>query len=171
MNFDHIITDTTGLVHTIFSVLALFFGTWVLFAKKGDKRHKQMGYAYTLSMGMVLVTSFFMYNLFGGFGIFHVFAIVSSVTLIAGMVPILLKKPKHYISLHFNFMYWSVIGLYGAFLAEVLTRIPPMVIKDNEILPLFFNLVGVAVFIIMGFGYYVMFKKKKDWSKFEKSGS
>lgn len=171
MNFDHIITDTTGLIHTLASVLALVFGTWVLFAKKGDKRHKQMGYAYTASMAVLLVTSFFMYNLFGGFGIFHVFAIVSSVTLIAGMVPILLKKPKYYISLHFNFMYWSVIGLYGAFLAETLTRIPPMVIQDKEILPLFFNLVGVAVFIVMGFGYYFIFRKKKDWSKFENSGS
>ena len=130
-----------------------------------------MGYAYTTSMVIVLVTSFFMYHLFGGFGIFHVFAVISSVTLVAGMVPMIRRKPKQYISLHYNFMYWSVIGLYGAFLAEVLTRIPPMIIKDNEILPLFFNLVGVAVFIIMGFGYYFMSKKKKDWSKFEKPGS
>jgi uncharacterized membrane protein len=171
MNFDPIITDTTGLVHTLASILALIFGTWVLLTKKGNQRHKQMGYAYTASMAAVLVTSFFMYNLFGGFGIFHVFAIVSSATLVAGMVPILRKKPKHYISLHFNFMYWSVIGLYGAFLAEVLTRIPPMVIQDKEILPLFFKLVGLSIFIIMGFGYYFMFKKKKDWAKFEKSGS
>lgn len=167
---NHIISDTTGLVHTIASVLALLFGTWVLFAKKGDKRHKQIGYAYTVSMVIVLITSFFMYNLFGGFGIFHIFAIVSSVTLVAGMVPIIRRKPNHYITLHYNFMYWSVIGLYGAFLAEVLTRIPPLFIQDKEILPLFFGLVGVSVFIVMALGYYFMFKKRHDWSQFEHYG-
>ncbi len=171
MDLDHIITDNTGMVHTIASVLALLFGTWVLLAKKGDRFHKQMGYAYTGSMAVVLLTSFFMYNLFGGFGIFHVFAIISSLTLIAGMVPILRRKPKTYISLHYNFMYWSVIGLYGAFLAEILTRIPPMLIKDKEILPLFFNLVGLSIFIVMGIGYYIMFKKRKDWAKFENGGA
>lgn len=170
MNFEHIITDHVGLVHTLASLLSLLFGTWVLFTKKGDKKHKKLGYAYTLSMVVVLTTCFFMYNLFGGFGVFHVFAIVSSVTLVAGMIPVLRRKPKHYISLHYNFMYWSVIGLYGAFLAEILTRIPPLIISNKEILPIFFSMVGVAVFIVMGFGYYFMFKKRKDWSKFEQLG-
>ncbi len=167
MNLDHIITDTTGLVHTIASILALLFGTWVLLTKKGDDRHKKLGYIYTISMVVLLITSFFMYNLFGGFGIFHIFALISSATLFAGMVPIITRKPKSYISLHYNFMYWSVIGLYGAFLAEILTRIPPMIIEDKAILPIFFSLVGVSIFIVMGFGYYFMFKKRKDWSKFE----
>lgn len=171
MNFDHFITDNTGLVHTIASILALVFGTWVLFAKKGDKRHKQMGYAYSASMVVLLTTCFFMYNLFGGFGIFHFFALLSSATLIAGMVPILRKKPKHYISLHFNYMYWSVIGLYGAFLAEILTRIPPLVIQDKEILPIFFAMVGVSIFIVMGLGSYFISRKRKAWSKFGRSRS
>jgi len=110
MNFEHFITDGTGLVHTIASFVALILGTWVLWVKKGGKLHKQLGYVYALSMAVVLITCFFMYNLFGGFGIFHFFALISSATLIAGMVPIFRKRPKHYISLHFNFMYWSVIG-------------------------------------------------------------
>ena len=164
------ITDSTGLVHTLASILALAFGTWVLLGKKGDRRHKQIGYGYTFCMGICLITSFFMYNLFGGFGIFHIFALVSSATLLAGMVPIFRRKPNNFISLHYNFMYWSVIGLYGAFLAEILTRIPPLVIKDQEILPLFFGLVGVAVFIVMGLGYYFISRKRQDWSKFEHYG-
>lgn len=171
MNFDHLITDNTGLVHTLASILALVFGTWVLYAKKGSKRHKQMGYAYTVCMLVLLATSFFMYNLFGGFGIFHVFSIISFTTLLAGMAPILRKKPKSYISLHYNFMYWSVIGLYSAFLSEILTRIPPLVITNKEILPLFFSLVGVAIFIVTGLGYYFISRKRKEWSKFEKSRS
>ncbi|WP_350285544.1 DUF2306 domain-containing protein [uncultured Croceitalea sp.] len=169
MNFMYIITDTTGLVHTIASVISLFAGTYVLFAKKGTKTHKKVGYSYIAAMTVVLVTSFMMYNLFGGFGIFHIFAIVSSLTILAGMVPIIRKKPRKYISFHYSFMYWSVIGLYGAFMAEILTRIPKMVIDDQTILPIFFNMVGVAVFIVMAFGYYIMFRKKKAWEKFDKN--
>lgn len=169
MNFTHLITDNTGLVHTIASVISLLTGTYVLFAAKGTKTHKKVGYAYVAAMTVVLVTSFMMYNLFGGFGIFHIFAIISSLTILAGMVPIIRKKPAKFISFHYSFMYWSVIGLYGAFMAEILTRIPKMVIEDQTILPLFFNMVGVAVFIVMAFGYYVMFRKKKTWEKFDQS--
>ena len=68
-------------------------------------------------------------------------------------------------------MYWSVIGPYGAFLAEILTCIPPMVIKDKEAVPLFFNLVALSIFVIMGIGYYIMTKKHKDRAKFENKGS
>ena len=161
MNFENLITDSVGLVHTLTSVLAIVFGTWVLLSRKGDKRHKKLGYLYVVSMVVCLFTSFFMYNLFGGFGIFHGFAIVSAATLIGGMFPIILKKPKHYIALHFNFMYWSVIGLYGAFLAEILTRIPPMVIKDEKVLPLFFALVGVAIFHCNGC-WILFYVQKKE---------
>lgn len=166
MNFDHIITDSVGWVHTIASVLSLVFGTYVLAIKKGTTRHKKIGYAYVASMGIVLITSFMMYHLFGGFGIFHIFAVVSIVTILAGMLPMFFKKPKNYISLHYNFMYWSVIGLYGAFMAEILTRVPKIVIQDKTLLPIFFNLVGVAVFIVMGLGFFFMFKKRKQWEKF-----
>ena len=37
--------------------------------------------------------------------------------------------------MHFSFMYWSVRGLYAAFAAEVLTRIP----EAN-----FFGMVGIS---------------------------
>ena len=171
MNLPHIITDNTGLLHTLMAVVALIFGTWVLVIPKGNKLHKKLGYVYTVAMVFVVATSFMMYHLFGGFGIFHFFAVISGLTLIGGMLPMLLKKPKNYISYHYNFMFWSVFGLYGAFLAEILTRIPAVIIKDKALLPIFFNMVGVAVFVVMGLGYYIMFKKKKSWSKFEDSGA
>jgi LPXTG-motif cell wall-anchored protein len=65
-------------------------------------------------------------------------------------------------------MYWSVIGLYGALVAETLVRIPKTVVKDAQVLPIFYNLVGVGVFLVMGVGYYFFFKKRKKWSQFEK---
>lgn len=169
MNFEHIISDHVGLVHLICSVISLIAGTVVLISKKGTSFHKKMGYVYTVAMTGLLITAFWLYNLFGRFGIFHYAAVVSSVTLLGGIVPILLKKPKSYISLHYNFMYWSVFGLYGAFMAEALTRVPPMVIENGAPMALFYNLVGVAVFITMGIGYFIFFRKKKDWTKFEQT--
>ena len=169
MNFEHVFSGDIGVFHFIASMVSIFFGTLVLLNKKGSSRHKQMGYIYSGAMLLVLVTSFMLYNLFGKFGIFHWAAVVSSITLLGGMVPMLIKRPASYISLHFNFMYWSVFGLYGAFMAEVLVRIPKIVVESGVPNHVFYNMVGVAVFITMGAGYFIMGKMKKTWSTFDNS--
>ena len=43
--------------------------------------------------------------------------------MLVGILPVLLRT-KNWIKLHVYFMYWSVIGLYAAFVAEVAVRIP-----------------------------------------------
>jgi uncharacterized membrane protein len=121
---DSIINSITGLVHLIASLLALVFGTFVLILKKGSKRHKRLGYAYFASMCVLLVTAFLIYHLYGKFGIFHYAALMSLVTILLGMVPLWMRQPKGWLEMHISFMYWSVIGLYMAFLAELMTRIP-----------------------------------------------
>lgn len=169
MNFDHIVSDGTGLIHLISSTMALLAGTVVLIKPKGTKYHKKLGYVYTIFMTIVLVTSFLMYNLYGRFGIFHFLATVSTITLLGGIVPMYLKRPSSYITMHFSFMYWSVLGLYGAFIAEILVRIPQAIVQEGAIDPMFYNLIGLAVFIIMGVGYFFFGKKKKAWAKLDKS--
>lgn len=160
--------DNTGLIHFISCLLSLLFGTYVLVTKKGTKRHKQIGYAYVVSMLVLLVTSFMLYHLFNRFGLFHWLAVVSSITLLGGFIPVLIKKPASYISMHFSFMYWSVFGLYGAFVAEVMVRIPKYVVEGGKPNAMFFNMVGIAVFITMGLGYYFFYKYKGGWEKFDK---
>lgn len=137
----YLVEDVTGLIHLISSIFALIFGTMVLIKKKGTIRHKQIGYAYVISMGILIITAFMIYRLFKGWGLFHYATVISLLTLAFGMIPIWLKKPnKKWKFLHFSFMYWSVIGLYAAFAAEVLTRIPETP---------FFGMVGIATGIIM----------------------
>ena len=80
-----------------------------------------------------------------------------------------LKKPKGYTSYHYNFMYWSVFGLYGAFVAETLVRIPDVVIESGIPNTTFYSLTGIAVAIVMGLGYYFKFRNKKTWDKFDSS--
>ncbi|MCU0239798.1 MAG: hypothetical protein MUC29_10175 [Pyrinomonadaceae bacterium] len=153
----NLITSEIGLVHLIFSILSLIFGTIILFIEKGTKRHKKIGYAYVVSMLGVIVTSFLMYRLFGKFGIFHVAALVSAVTIGLGMIPAILRKPaKSWFSWHYNFMYWSIIGLYAAFAAELLVRVPQQP---------FFRMVGIASFGVTAIGgiFFAIYKKK--WAK------
>lgn len=133
--------DEIGFVHLLASILALASGSQVLLMKKGTRMHKQIGYLYAFSMLIVCVSAFFIYRLFGGFGVFHVAAIVGFLTLLAGMLPIMLKRPQgKWLRLHYAFMYWSVIGLYAAFISELLTRIP-----DTP----FYGMLGLATMGVM----------------------
>lgn len=76
-------------------------------------------------MAVLIISSFFIYRLFGKFGVFHFFSLLSTFSLLAGMIPMFKKvrTPKDY-ETHFKRMYWSVAGLYAAFAAESFVRIP-----------------------------------------------
>ncbi len=154
---EYFIGDTIGLIHLISSCLALLFGTLVLMLQKGTKLHVKAGYLYLVSMGILVLTSFMIYRLFNGWGIFHYSSLLSLLTIGVGMIPIWLKKPvDKWKYLHFSFMFWSVLGLYAAFAAEILTRIPETP---------FFGMVGIAtggIFLVGGifFGF-----KKATWKR------
>ena len=114
-----------GQIHLLSGIVALIFGGAVLMAKKGTKIHRKVGYLYVSSMAVLIISSFFIYRLFGKFGLFHFLSLVSMFSLLAGMIPMFKKvrTPKDY-ETHFNRMYWSVGGLYAAFAAESFVRIP-----------------------------------------------
>lgn len=146
-------------LHISASILALVLGAWVLIVHKGDRRHRRMGRAYAISMLVVNVTAFGIYRLFGGFGPFHIAAIVSLLTLLAGMRPVLLRtRPKHWYTTHMIFMYWSVVGLYAAFASEVLVRLPE---RPGAYFGL---LVGAATAVIMGVAGLLQGRLVKRWS-------
>ncbi|WBU90804.1 DUF2306 domain-containing protein [Cellulophaga omnivescoria] len=154
---ESIVGNEIGLVHLISSCFALIFGTYILIAKKGTKRHIKIGYLYVISMGILILTAFMIYRLFNAWGIFHYTTLLSLITIILGMVPIWTKKPEDsWKYLHFTFMYWSVIGLYAAFAAEILTRIPKTP---------FFGMVGIATGGIMLVGGIFFGMNKAKWIK------
>ena len=91
-----------------------------LVSAKRNQRHKQVGYlcrCYAVGESNGLYDL----SLLGVLG-FSLFAVVSLLTLLAGVHPILTRKGKQYIFRHFNYMYWSV-GLILCFL-EVLLKLP-----------------------------------------------
>lgn len=154
---ENLVGDTYGLIHLISSIFALITGTLVLFMNKGTMRHKQSGYVYVISMVLLLLTAFMIYRLFNGWGVFHYATIFSLITISLGMIPIWTKRPtNNWKFMHFSFMYWSVIGLYTAFAAEVLTRIP-----ESS----FFGMVGISFVIIMLIAAVCFRLNKSKWSR------
>ena len=153
----HLIGDTYGLIHVIAAVIALLSGSLVLIMRKGTRRHKQVGYVYVAGMVVLIATALMIYRLFGGWGVFHYTTLVSLLTLGLGMIPILTKRPsKSWKYLHFSFMYWSVMGLYAAFAAEILTRVPQTP---------FFGMVGIATGGILLVGGIFFGIKIPKWTR------
>lgn len=115
--------DFLGGLHFISALLAMFFGAFVIFKKKGGKIHVRAGYAYAVMMLILNITALLIYKLFGKFGPFHIAAVISLGSLLGGLIPAYLRKPeKTWLEFHYEFMNWSVIGLYAAFWSETFSR-------------------------------------------------
>lgn len=162
----NIVGNWIGLIHLITAVLALFTGTLILIKSKGSKYHKQIGYVYALSMSIMLITSFMIYRLFNGIGIFHFFSILSTYSLMRGMYAILRRKSKNFLTQHFHNMYWSVMGLYGAFVAEIMVRLPFSNLFNNNFKPtgMFYNIVGITVGVVMVIATFSYLKLRPKWA-------
>jgi uncharacterized membrane protein len=120
-----IVFSEIGLIHLIASIAALIARSIVLIAAKGTKFHKTIGCVYAASMVIVVVTAFTIYRLFGGFGIFHVAAIVSGATLAGGMIPVILRRPrKKLLDFHFSFMFGRSSVYMSLLSAKLLREFP-----------------------------------------------
>jgi uncharacterized membrane protein len=148
----------TGQIHLISGIVALILGGAVLIAKKGTPIHRKVGYLYVFSMAVLIISSFLIYRLFGKFGVFHVFSLVATFSLLAGMLPMLKKvrTPKDY-ETHFIRMYWSVAGLYAAFAAESFVRIPK--------LGSFWQMVAWSFVLVFVVCFVTFIKMRPVWSK------
>ena len=146
-----------GTVHITSACFALFFGSLVLFMRKGSRNHIRAGYGYVYSMVVMLTSSAMITSLYGGFGPFHVATIISSVVTALGMIPVIRRKPaKHWKVMHFYYMYWSVIGLYAALFSEIFTRVPKTP---------FFGMVIFATLAVTLIGAFFFIRLKPKWEK------
>jgi uncharacterized membrane protein len=163
---ENIISGTTGFIHLIVSAIALITGLFVLTTAKGTRRHKQIGYIYAITMILLNLTAFMIYKLYGKFGIFHWFAVISSLTLFAGMYPVVTKKRKDYLLIHFNYMYWSVVGLYCAFMAEIFSRLPNIILSETgEPATNFYKGIGIGIGVVLTIAISFFIKFKPKWTK------
>jgi len=156
------IHDLTGLIHTLAASIALLVGAVVFLRPKGGRWHRWLGYAYSLCMLTVIVTSFAIYRLTGRFNILHGAAIASSISVGFGFCHAFLRKPKEiWYLLHFYWMSWSFIGLLAALVAEIATRIAlPFIIArfGRSHLFGFWCVVGVVTLLVVLVGAHLVNK-------------
>ena len=138
----------TGLAHLVCAAAALFSGAGIVATPKGTPRHRQMGRIYGLSMLGLNVTALLIYRLSGALGPFHVAALLSLLTVIAGVIAVVTRRPQGtWLTLHANFMSWSYVGLLAAAAAEAATRIPAAP---------FWGMVVVASLAVFAVGGYLV---------------
>jgi len=108
--------DILTLFHTGCGMGALISGGAVVGMRKGTRPHRYVGWVYVATMTLLCVTSFFIYELFGGFGPFHVAAIISFVSVIGGILAPLFRSQlgEEWMEAHYRFMLWSYVGLVMA---------------------------------------------------------
>jgi uncharacterized membrane protein len=117
--------DPFGLLHALFGLGALLLGLGVVLRRKGTAIHRRIGYAYVATMLLLNASALAIYDLYGGFGPFHVAALVSVATVGAALIPAITRRPKTgWLRLHAELMAWSYVGLVSAFFAEIAVRLP-----------------------------------------------
>ena len=72
--------DLLGITHLAAAIVAMIVGAVVLLSRKGTYWHRCCGWLYVGAMAAVIVTALLIYDLFGGFGPFHVAALISAAT-------------------------------------------------------------------------------------------
>ena len=113
-------------VHTLFGVVALIAGAWNLTTTKGTRRHRLVGWTYVGSMVGLILTSFAIFELFGGFGPFHALSLVSGATL-ALAVYFPLRRAHHpgWMEHHYFWIAYSYVGLVMATGSHLFAYGPP----------------------------------------------
>jgi|AntRauTorcE11898_2_1112593.scaffolds.fasta_scaffold38644_2 uncharacterized membrane protein len=114
-----------NLFHTIVSIVAMISGGIIFFYTKGTSLHRKIGYTYVISMLLCLLTSFFIYDMFGGFGPFHILSIVSLVTISIGIFfPVWGRSVNGWQIHHYFWMSYSYVGLWMAFMSHFMHLFP-----------------------------------------------
>jgi len=150
-----------GLTHTIAATTALIAGAAVLITRKGTRRHRQLGWAYVASMLLLNATALMIYRLFGRFGPFHVGAVFSFVTVVAGTVAALGARRARArgdavgraraLERHYQWMTWSYVGLAAAAVSEIATRMPALRPRPGQGMA-FGITVAVATLLVVAVG-------------------
>jgi uncharacterized membrane protein len=113
--------------HVCFGFVALALGTLNAFRAKGTPSHRLIGQGYYTAMLGLNGTAFGIYDFFGSFGVFHWLAVISLCTIVGGIVPVALRRPKmRWKYYHGYFMLYSYLGLLAATGAEIVVRVPPL---------------------------------------------
>ena len=145
--------SSLGWVHLSLAITAMISGAVVVLRGKGTRAHRLTGWIYVMSMLGLNGTALMIYRLFGGFGPFHVAAIISLVSVSTGMFFVIFRPTKNWLALHYSFMTWSYVGLLAAAASEIGTRVPAFH---------FWWAVLIATALVIGVGGFLIQSRQKE---------
>ncbi len=109
--------DSESLValgHVAAAVSALVLGAVVILREKGTSSHRMFGGGYVALLLAVNVAALLLHRE-ATFGVFHVLSLVSLVTVLVGVVPMVIgPRSPATIARHAYLMVWSYAGLVAA---------------------------------------------------------
>lgn len=138
-------------VHAVAAAYSILFGAFQLLRKrKGGRLHRLIGRVWVGAMYAVLVTSFGIRTLDGGFNWLHGLSVFTFFTVSIGLWTARTGR----FTAHRSFMQGSYFGVLGAFIGVVAVperRIPRMAVHDLLGLSLWIALVVLtAIFTVLG---------------------
>ena len=107
------------------AVSALLLGAAALFMAKGTQTHRVIGAAYVVALVLVNMAALSLHRE-NTFGVFHVLAVTSLVTIGVGLSPLLLgRRSPPVIATHAYCMTWSYAGLVAAGCGQLVVAVGP----------------------------------------------
>ena len=146
--------------HFICALGALLLGPIVLARRKGDTIHRWLGRLWALMMLIINISALSMYDMSGRPNLFHIFALVSLITLSCALWAIWrykLTRNPNYLVTHQHCMVWAYFGLLMAGLWQVVFNLVRSDIFDVSI-GMLYNGLG-ALTAIASFGTYFVLAK------------
>jgi uncharacterized membrane protein len=116
------IASSFGAAHVAAAMAALVLGTMVIGVAKGTPFHRLLGAGYVAAMIIVNLSALAIYRLTGHFEAFHALALLSLALLARGIAAALARRPG-WLSIHYQFMAWSYVGLLAAAASEIIVRL------------------------------------------------
>ena len=164
------IRNTTGLIHTMVACCALLSGLIIFARPKASRFHKILGYVYSLSMAILIVTAFGLYHLTGSFNVLHFAAVSACPPLLLGLRAAVRRQPRTgWLLSHYYWMCWSYVGLCSAFVAEATTRVVMPYVSQHYGLKspgLFWTVVAVASGLVALPGWYFVERNRHLVARF-----
>ncbi len=158
--------DWLGGFHFVCALGALVLGPIILLRRKGDQTHRWLGRIWAVMMAVIIVSAFSMYELDGGPNLFHFFALVSLITMSAGLWAIWQFKrtrKRGFVTIHQHFMVWAYFGLFMAGVWQItfsLVRSEVICLSTSWL----YN--GLSVFTVLSSALlFLILRKQRPYSK------
>jgi uncharacterized membrane protein len=155
------IGSSIGAAHVAAALAALMLGTIVVGAAKGTPFHRMIGAGYVAAMLVVNLSALAIYRLTGHFEAFHALALLSLAVLGRGIAAALIRRPG-WLSVHYQFMAWSYVGVLAATGSEIIIRLGARLSLIGDLGRS--SPPGVAVAVVAtAFGFVLLPRLRRGW--------